>query len=206
MDEIVFVGMRPFYGLNLYLDKHIEGIEIDERRFNYSTFVTPETSATNCSEHERNVYGHEAHRGSSNSWRPPANAAPTRRGSGPCTATATTSGLSRAPAARRLIPGAPVDAGISLGVRRLCSAVGVGTISRPARIRPPGAGVTNENNDPDRCRPAGYRAGAGCDGRVAQDRNITLPDRRSRATAHARTDDRSSAPKSAGRRPRATSR
>ncbi len=42
IDEIVFVGMRPFYGLNVYLDKHVEGVEIGERRFEYSKFVTHE--------------------------------------------------------------------------------------------------------------------------------------------------------------------
>ena len=66
VDEIVFVGMRPFYGLNLYLDKHVEGIQfegiqIDERRFTYSKFVTQEDVCDELRERERNVYGIKQH-------------------------------------------------------------------------------------------------------------------------------------------------
>ena len=57
VDEIVFVGMRPFYGLNLYLDKHIEGIQIDEKRFEYSKFVALDDVCDELGERERNVYG-----------------------------------------------------------------------------------------------------------------------------------------------------
>ena len=32
--------MRPFYGLNLYLPQRVDGLEIDDRRFDYSTHVT----------------------------------------------------------------------------------------------------------------------------------------------------------------------
>jgi 4-amino-4-deoxy-L-arabinose transferase-like glycosyltransferase len=39
--RIVFVGMRPYYGLNLYLDAAIEGIQVGERKFAYSRHVAP---------------------------------------------------------------------------------------------------------------------------------------------------------------------
>ena len=48
VDQIVFVSMRPFYGLNVYLDKHIEGIEIDQQRFEYSNSWPRTMSARNC--------------------------------------------------------------------------------------------------------------------------------------------------------------
>jgi hypothetical protein len=62
VDEIVFVGMRPFYGLNVYLDKHIEGIEINEHRFDYSKFVAEDDVCDELQEHERNVYVMKASR------------------------------------------------------------------------------------------------------------------------------------------------
>jgi 4-amino-4-deoxy-L-arabinose transferase len=40
-DAIVFVGLRPYYGLGLYLDKAVEGIEIGESRFTYSRSIGP---------------------------------------------------------------------------------------------------------------------------------------------------------------------
>ena len=42
IDEIVFVGMRPFYGLNLYLDVHVEGVQVAEHRYDYSKYVAEE--------------------------------------------------------------------------------------------------------------------------------------------------------------------
>jgi 4-amino-4-deoxy-L-arabinose transferase len=56
IDELVFVGMRPFYGLNVYLDKHVEGVEIGERRFEYSKFVTHEGLCDELAGRERSVY------------------------------------------------------------------------------------------------------------------------------------------------------
>jgi 4-amino-4-deoxy-L-arabinose transferase-like glycosyltransferase len=56
IDEIVFVGMRPFYGLNVYLDKRVEGIEIGQQRFEYSKFVAAEDVCRELQERERNVY------------------------------------------------------------------------------------------------------------------------------------------------------
>ena len=55
-DEIVFVGMRPFYGLNVYLDRHVGGIDIGERRFEYSRVVTEETLCGELAAHGRAAY------------------------------------------------------------------------------------------------------------------------------------------------------
>ena len=55
-DEIVFVGMRPFYGLNVYLDIKIEGVQIAERRFDYSKFVAEDDLCDELDERERSVF------------------------------------------------------------------------------------------------------------------------------------------------------
>jgi hypothetical protein len=55
-DEIIFVGMRPFYGLNVYLPQRVDGLEIDERRFDYSTHVTRGEFCGEISRRERTVY------------------------------------------------------------------------------------------------------------------------------------------------------
>jgi 4-amino-4-deoxy-L-arabinose transferase-like glycosyltransferase len=57
LEEIVFVGMPPFYGLTLYMDRHIEGIEIGENRFHHSKFVDHEDLCEELAERERSVYG-----------------------------------------------------------------------------------------------------------------------------------------------------
>jgi 4-amino-4-deoxy-L-arabinose transferase len=56
LDGIVFVGMRPYYGLNVYLDVPVEGVEIGERRFDYSRFVAPEDLCAEIATPERNLY------------------------------------------------------------------------------------------------------------------------------------------------------
>ena len=56
ISEIVFVGMRPFYGLNVYLDRHVEGIDIGKRRFEYSRVVTEETLCDELAAHGRAAY------------------------------------------------------------------------------------------------------------------------------------------------------
>ncbi|HEX9207297.1 MAG TPA: glycosyltransferase family 39 protein [Steroidobacteraceae bacterium] len=61
VDEIVFVGMRPFYGLNVYLDKRVEGVDLGERRFEYSKFVAHETLCQELATRERAVYGIKQH-------------------------------------------------------------------------------------------------------------------------------------------------
>jgi len=55
-DEIIFVGMRPFYGLNVYLPQRVDGLEIDERRFDYSTHVTRQELCGEIARRERTVY------------------------------------------------------------------------------------------------------------------------------------------------------
>ena len=59
IEEVVFVGMRPFYGLNLYIDRHIEGIDVGRTptRGEYSKFVGHEDVCSELAEHERSVYG-----------------------------------------------------------------------------------------------------------------------------------------------------
>ena len=55
-DEIVFVGMRPFYGLILYLPQQVDGLEIDERRYDYSTHVTRQQLCGEIARRENPVY------------------------------------------------------------------------------------------------------------------------------------------------------
>jgi 4-amino-4-deoxy-L-arabinose transferase len=56
VDEVVFVGMRPFYGLNLYLEPRVEGVQINERRFDYSRYVAEEDLCSELRSGENNVY------------------------------------------------------------------------------------------------------------------------------------------------------
>lgn len=55
-DEIIFVGMRPFYGLNLYLPQRVDGLEVDTRRFDYSTHVSRAQLCGEIARRERTVY------------------------------------------------------------------------------------------------------------------------------------------------------
>jgi 4-amino-4-deoxy-L-arabinose transferase len=57
VEEIVFVGMHPFYGLTVYMDRHVEGIEIGESRFEYSKFVGHEDLCTEIDERASSVFG-----------------------------------------------------------------------------------------------------------------------------------------------------
>ena len=43
VDEFIFVNMRPLYGLNVYLPQRVDGLELDTRRYDYSTHVTRQT-------------------------------------------------------------------------------------------------------------------------------------------------------------------
>jgi 4-amino-4-deoxy-L-arabinose transferase len=61
ISEIIFVGMRPFYGLNVYLDRHVEGIDLGKRRFEYSTVVTDETLCGVLAARERAAYATKQH-------------------------------------------------------------------------------------------------------------------------------------------------
>lgn len=56
VDEVVFVGMRPFYGLNLYLEPRVEGVQIEEQRFAYSRYVAEEDLCDELRSGENNVY------------------------------------------------------------------------------------------------------------------------------------------------------
>jgi len=56
VDGIVFVSMRPFYGLNVYLDTNIEGVQINEHRWDYSKFVAEEDLCSELAGREKNVY------------------------------------------------------------------------------------------------------------------------------------------------------
>jgi 4-amino-4-deoxy-L-arabinose transferase-like glycosyltransferase len=62
IDGIVFVGMRPFYGLNMYLDVHIEGVQVGGRRYDYSKFVAEEDLCTELASRENNVYAMKENR------------------------------------------------------------------------------------------------------------------------------------------------
>jgi 4-amino-4-deoxy-L-arabinose transferase len=53
---IVFVDMRPFYGLNLYLDTKIEGVQVGEHRYDYSKFVAEENLCSELAGRGRSVY------------------------------------------------------------------------------------------------------------------------------------------------------
>ena len=55
-DEIAFVGMRPFYGLNLYLDVHVESVEFGEKKYEYSKYVSQDDLCDEIRSGERNVY------------------------------------------------------------------------------------------------------------------------------------------------------
>lgn len=58
--NIVFVGMRPFYGLKLYLDVPVEGVQIgtliESQRDPYARFVADEDLCSELASHEENVY------------------------------------------------------------------------------------------------------------------------------------------------------
>jgi 4-amino-4-deoxy-L-arabinose transferase len=56
VDGIVFVGMRPFYGLNVYLDTKVEGVQVGEHRYDYSKFVAEENLCSELAGRENNVY------------------------------------------------------------------------------------------------------------------------------------------------------
>ena len=55
-EELIFVNMRPFYGLNLYLPQRVDGIEIDTRRFDYSTHITRAQLCDEIARRSRTVY------------------------------------------------------------------------------------------------------------------------------------------------------
>jgi 4-amino-4-deoxy-L-arabinose transferase-like glycosyltransferase len=56
IEEIAFVGARPFYGLTMYLDVRIEGLSIGRNLEFASYHLKPETVCEEIAERERNVY------------------------------------------------------------------------------------------------------------------------------------------------------
>jgi 4-amino-4-deoxy-L-arabinose transferase len=56
VEEIAFVGMKPFYGLRLYLDRMIEGVFITEPGIEHSKFLAAETLCDELAERERNIF------------------------------------------------------------------------------------------------------------------------------------------------------
>jgi 4-amino-4-deoxy-L-arabinose transferase len=62
IDEIVFVTMRPQYGLHLYLGKNVEGIQLTREGLIYSRILSQESLCEEYAERERNVYAMKLHR------------------------------------------------------------------------------------------------------------------------------------------------
>jgi 4-amino-4-deoxy-L-arabinose transferase len=62
IDGIVFVGMRPFYGLRLYLDVPIEGVQIAEHRDHDSKYVAEEDLCSELETRQKNVYAMKENR------------------------------------------------------------------------------------------------------------------------------------------------
>ena len=60
VDRIVFVGMRPYYGLNVYLDVPIEGVQLGEHRFEYSKYLTQDSLCDEVRDKERDVFAIKA--------------------------------------------------------------------------------------------------------------------------------------------------
>jgi hypothetical protein len=81
VDRIVFVGMRPYYGLNVYLDVPVEGIQIGEHRFEYSKYLSTETLCEEVGDKERDVFAIKArHTGKFDAALAACGAAPTEIG------------------------------------------------------------------------------------------------------------------------------
>jgi len=62
VDRIVFVGMRPYYGLNVYLDMPVEGIQLGEHRFEYSKYLSAETLCGEVANEQRALFAIKARR------------------------------------------------------------------------------------------------------------------------------------------------
>jgi 4-amino-4-deoxy-L-arabinose transferase len=56
IEEIAFVGMRPFYGLELYLDVHVEAVHFKGDGVDYSRFLAAENLCSELAGRENNVY------------------------------------------------------------------------------------------------------------------------------------------------------
>jgi 4-amino-4-deoxy-L-arabinose transferase-like glycosyltransferase len=56
VDEFIFVNMRPFYGLNVYLPQRIDGLELDSQRYDYSDHLTRQTLCADIARRPPTVY------------------------------------------------------------------------------------------------------------------------------------------------------
>jgi 4-amino-4-deoxy-L-arabinose transferase-like glycosyltransferase len=56
VEELAFVGMRPFYGLTLYLDMKIESVHVAEPGLEYSRFLADENLCDELAARERNLF------------------------------------------------------------------------------------------------------------------------------------------------------
>jgi 4-amino-4-deoxy-L-arabinose transferase len=56
VEELAFVGMRPFYGLALYLDIEVEGVHFEGRGLEYSQFLSEEALCQELGARERNLF------------------------------------------------------------------------------------------------------------------------------------------------------
>jgi 4-amino-4-deoxy-L-arabinose transferase len=56
IEEIAFLGMRPFYGLTLYLAAHVEAVHFEGRGVDYSKFLSEEDLCTELGTREETVF------------------------------------------------------------------------------------------------------------------------------------------------------
>jgi 4-amino-4-deoxy-L-arabinose transferase-like glycosyltransferase len=56
IEELAFVGMRPFYGLGLYLDIAVEGVHFEGKGYQYSQLLSEETVCGELARRERNLF------------------------------------------------------------------------------------------------------------------------------------------------------
>jgi 4-amino-4-deoxy-L-arabinose transferase len=56
VDEIAFVGLRPFYGLELYLDVRVEAVHFKGKGVDYSRFLAAEGLCAELATRERNLF------------------------------------------------------------------------------------------------------------------------------------------------------
>jgi 4-amino-4-deoxy-L-arabinose transferase-like glycosyltransferase len=56
IEEIAFVGMRPFYGLALYLDTEVEGVHFEGSGLEYSQLLAEETLCQELGARQRNLF------------------------------------------------------------------------------------------------------------------------------------------------------
>jgi hypothetical protein len=56
VEELAFVGIRPFYGLALYLDRKIESVHFAQPGLEYSKFLAEENLCEELAARERNLF------------------------------------------------------------------------------------------------------------------------------------------------------